>query len=256
MNLRREVGYPPLNGLLVGQLRAEQHPLVRLLDHHLQRASGDADGPCGHLQPPAREAGLHRGEALAHLAQQVGSGDLAILKDQLVCHLPPEHPDLARHCEAGRPRIDEESGDATVAAIPGVRLGHQDDMVHRVAPRDPDLRAIDDPIVALLDRLALHPPWVGASAGFGDADGGNGLPTRVWQHVALALLFVARFLHHVEVRRVRREGEGHDRPAELLVDDDQGCVRQVNASKLLRKIQAPQAELFALVLEAALLLKR
>ena len=63
MQLGRGVGDPPLDGLTVGELLAEGHPLAGVLDQHVERALGHADAPRAHLQAAHGEAQLHRREA-------------------------------------------------------------------------------------------------------------------------------------------------------------------------------------------------
>ena len=100
----------------------------------------------------------------------------------------------------------------------------------------------------------LHAGRIAARARLGDGDGRGRLAGGVGLEVLLALLRTDGGQHHVQVGRIRREGEGHRGVAQLLVDADQRHRRQVGAARLLRHVERPQAELLALLEELQVLL--
>jgi len=80
----RGIGDPPLDGLPVGQLLAEGHALVGVLDQHVEGALRHAYAPGAHLQAPHGEPKLHRREALPDAAQHLPLVDPAVLENDLV----------------------------------------------------------------------------------------------------------------------------------------------------------------------------
>ncbi len=139
---------------------------------------------------------------------------------------------------------------------PRFEIGHRHDdgEVGLGDAADPDLAAVDHPVIAVLHRLGLHAGGIAARARLGDGDGRGRLTGGIGLQVLLALLRCDGRQHHMEIGRVRREGERHCRVAQLLVDADQGDRRQVGAARLLRHIERPKAELLALLEELLVLL--
>mmetsp|Transcript_37056 Transcript_37056/g.56049 ORF Transcript_37056/g.56049 Transcript_37056/m.56049 type:complete len:218 (+) Transcript_37056:789-1442(+) len=217
MDLGGQVCHPPLDSLLVCQLRPEEHTLVGLLDEELDGATRHADRPSGHLQSSSGQPSLHWSETFSDLTHQVLSWDTAVLEGNFERELAADHLDVSRDSHARGARIDEESRDAAIAAVARVSLCHDDDVIHQISSRDPNLRAIQDPAVPLLYGLHRHSPWVRPGPGFRDADGGDGFAAGVGKHVALSLLLVACRHHHVQIRRIGGESEGDDGATELLV---------------------------------------
>mmetsp|Transcript_70707 Transcript_70707/g.229750 ORF Transcript_70707/g.229750 Transcript_70707/m.229750 type:complete len:248 (-) Transcript_70707:572-1315(-) len=170
MNLRGEIGDPPLDRLFVRELGAEDNSLVGLLDEHFKGAAGDADGPCGHLQSPACEPHLHRRKSRANRAEQVSRRDPAILERDFEGQLSAKHLDGSRDRHARGAGVHEEGGDAAGTAIARVGLRHHDDVVHGVAARDPNFGSVQKPAVSLPHCLHRHHPGVGTSSRFGNAD--------------------------------------------------------------------------------------
>ena len=154
MQLGRGVGDPPLDGLAVGELLAEGHALVGVLDHHVERALGHADAPRAHLQAAHGEAKLHGREARADPAQHLALVHAAVLEHDLVGALAGQHRDGARDHQALGALVDQEGGDAAARAAFGIGHRHDDGEVGLGDAADPDLAAVDHPVVAVLHRAA------------------------------------------------------------------------------------------------------
>ena len=254
MELHGRVGHPPLDGLAVGELLAEGDALVGMLDQHIEGALGHAGAPGAHLQATHGEAELHRREAGADLAQHLALGHAAILEHDLVGALSGQHRNRARHDQALGALVDQEGGDAAPGAERGVGHRHGDGEVGLGDAADPDLAAVDHPVVAVLHRPGLHAGRIAAGARLGNGDGRAGEARGIGFEVLLALLGIGRGQQHVQVGRVRREGERHAGVADLLVDADEGDGGQVGAAHLLRHVERPQAEILALLEEPGVLL--
>ena len=72
----------------------------------------------------------------------------------------------------GRALLDDEGGDAALPRIVA-DAGHDDDEIGGARIADPDLAAVQHPLVALQHRAGLHGGGIAAGAGLGDRDRGD-----------------------------------------------------------------------------------
>ena len=190
MDLGRGIGDPPLDRLAVGQLLAEGHALLRVLAHHVERALRHADARSAHLQAADVSAAAASARSPAPtLAQHLASRHAAILE-----HAP-------RRC-AGRPA----SGSRARPSKPGVPLSTRKAVMPPRAPSpvsvtamtmvksavgdaaDPDLAAVDHPVVAVLTARVVMPAGSPPAPGSEMAIAEIASRPRIGLEVLLALL--------------------------------------------------------------------
>ena len=167
MHARRDVGNPPLDRLSIGELDAERLALPGVFAQHVERASRNADAGRPHLEPPRAQPELHRRIALADFAKHEVGRDTAVLKHDFIGRAAAEHRDLALDDEAGRALLDDEGGDAALPRI-AADAGHDDDEIGGAA--DPDLAAVQHPLIAVEHCPRLHRGRIAAGARFRDPD--------------------------------------------------------------------------------------
>ncbi len=109
-----------------------------------------------------RETKLHGREARADAAQHLALVHAAVLEHDLVGALAGQHGDGARHHQALGALVDQEGGDAAARAEVGIGHRHDDGEVGLGDAADPDLAAVDHPVVAVLHRLGLHAGGIAA----------------------------------------------------------------------------------------------
>ena len=120
---------------------------------------------------------------------------------------------------------------------------------------DPDLAAIDYPVVAVALGPRRHAGRIAAGAGLGDADGRDRLAAHVGLEIGDPLALVHGGAQHPQVRAVGRQGVGGDGPPQLLLDADHGQRRQVGPADVLGRVQAPEAEAARHLVEALVLVR-
>ena len=222
-----------------------------IVDQALHRA----DGADRHQQPLPGEVGHDQLEAAVLLAEQVLGRDLDVGEGELagVGGVPAHLLQLRRHLVAGHLALEDEEGDAAVAALLG-RLAGADEEVGADAVGDEGLGAVDH--VAAVDLLGggADAGDVGAGAGLGDAQGADLLAGDSGDQPALLLLLGAE----VEDRRHRDRGVGVEPggdPAgaagagQLLDPDRVVQVGAALAAVLLGELQPEEAELGAAPVE-------
>src|SRR5262252_7932791 len=134
-------------------------------------------------------------EAATFHAEQVLGRDRAVLEGQLggIGGAHAHLVELAAHHESREPALDEEHGDAVVAAIGRARVragGHEVQIaVHAV--RDEDLAAREEIAIALLHRAGGEVRHVRPRAGLRDAEGTHDLALDDSRQVAALLRLVA-----------------------------------------------------------------
>ena len=78
--------------------------------------------------------------------------------------------DDAADVKPGRIRIDDKAGNA-VAALARIRTRENDAVFRLVCAGDENLRAVDDPVIAILDRPGLYGARrIGAAGRFGQSE--------------------------------------------------------------------------------------
>ena len=242
MDLGGGVGDPPLHGLAFGQRQPEGDALGGVFDHHVQCPLRHPGAPGGHLHATGGKPLLHRREAIAFTPQQLGCRNAAILERQFIGVGAAEHGNTTQHVEPGRALVQQKGGDPAARALGLVGHGHQDGEVGVAHPADPDLAAVDHPVVAVTHRAGHHAGRIAPRAGLRDRDGGGEFAARIGFQVLRLLLLVAGVHEHAQVRAVGRQGIGGDRLAFLLFDPNHGHHRQVRAAEFRRCVEAPQAE--------------
>ena len=151
---------------------------------------------------------------------------------------------LADH--AGAVHRHEEQREAVVAGV-GVGLRDEHDHVGAVAVGDVGLRAVDDVVVAVLDRARLDAGDVGAGVGLGDAEAEDLLALDRGHDPFLLLLLGAeredRRHRHVGVHRDAHRQAARVRVADLLGEHQARVVVAALAAVLLGLVEAEEAEL-------------
>ncbi|MNU94666.1 hypothetical protein D3C71_846550 [compost metagenome] len=241
VNARGRVGNPPLHRLAFGERGAEGAALRCVLAHHVERALGAADAPCGHLQAPARQARLHRREPLAFLAEQACMRYATVFEQHLVGRDAADHGDATLDAKARGVAVDDERRDGWAPHLGLVRDGHDDGPVRARGAADPDLAAIENPVVAVAHGARRHGRRVGARAGLRNGDGRNRLSACVRGQVGGALRVVGGGQQHPQIGRVGGQLVGRDGLAEFFVHPDHRHHRQVEALHFGGRIEAPQA---------------
>ena len=148
--------------------------VLRVGDAGVEAGLDDADGAGGGGGAAALEGGLGDLEAVAGLAEEAVAGDADAIEEEgggvggVEAELLLD--DLA--FEAGGVAVDDERGHALVARA-GVGLGEDDDEVGDGAVRDPELGAVQHPVVAVALRGELAGGGVGADVGLGEGEGAD-----------------------------------------------------------------------------------
>ena len=164
----------------------------RALEHDLHRA----DRAERHHEPLPLEVGHHELEAPVLLAEEVLLGDEHVVERELggVGGVPAELLELPRDQEAVHVALDDEEGDAVMAALLGGLHGRDDEVgAHTV--RDEGLRPVDH--VAAVDRLCARADagHVRAGARLRDAERADPLASDRRGEEALLLLVRAELPH-------------------------------------------------------------
>src|SRR5581483_3357039 len=103
------------------------------------------------------------------LADEVLLRHAHVVEEDLVEVVVVRHVDERTDGDAWGLHIDDEVTNALVLRRVGVRAREQDHVLGDVRAGGPDLLAVDDVVVAVLDGPRLHGGEVGAGAGFGEA---------------------------------------------------------------------------------------
>ena len=132
---------------------------------------------------------------------------------------------------------------------------HQDGEIGFRGAADPDLAAVDDPVVAVAFGAGRHAGRIGARARLGNADSGNRFAAHVRRQIRFALTFVHRRHQHAQIGRVRRQRVRRDGAAHLFVDADHRHGRQVAAADIFRRVEPPQPQLLRDLVEPHVLFR-
>ena len=155
LDLGRHLGELEAGDLELRDRAPERVALLGVLQRAVEDVLGGRDGARGADHPLALELPHDVVEALADLAEHGALGHAHVLEGQqrrvggVHAHLLQLL--LADH--AGQVHVDDEQREAVVAGV-GVGLGDEHDEVGAVAVGDVGLRAVDDVLVAVLDRRA------------------------------------------------------------------------------------------------------
>jgi len=189
--------------------------LARLFDRALEAG--------GVGQAAALEAeGRHRRlPAVAGSADQVAVGDDGVVEEDLAELAATGQLADPAHLDARLLQVDDEVADALVGRSLGVGAGEQEAAVGVVGPRRPDLLAVEDPAVSVLDRTGREAGQVAAGVGLAEALRPDLLAGEELLDVGVLLPLAAE-----DVDRRRREadtetaedGRSADRGQLLLVD--------------------------------------
>ena len=174
------------------------------LAHHVEGQRALGDGAHGVVDATATEAplGEHLGAVLG--AEQVVGGHPHVVVLDVVVVAGLGHDldawGVARHHEhAVGAHHEEDVGDPAGAGEP--------------------LLAVDDPLVAVLDRVGAEQVGVGAALGFGHRVGGEHLLVEQRLEPALLLLLGAVGGEHLHVAGVGRRGTEELRSGRVLAED-------------------------------------
>ena len=188
VDLRGHLGDVELDRLELGDGPAELAPLLRVLHRRLPGAARHPDSERRDRDPPAVED-LHRvDEAASRRAEQVFSGDAAILHDEGARVRRP-HAELVlllADANAGVVELDDERGDPVTSG----RLvgdGHEHSHLRHRRVRREVLRPVQNPVVAVPDGRRARPAGVRAGLGLGQAPRGQPLAARELRDVLLPL---------------------------------------------------------------------
>ena len=168
--------------------------------------------------------------------------------DALVAHLLDLAGDgdpVADLAEA-RLLLDQEGGHVLVDRVAAlIGLDQRRDDAGARAVRQPHLLAVEDVVVAVLDRLALDGGDVGAAVGLAHREGTAHLAGRHERQQPLLLLVGAVLLDHVGHDEVRVDdaGDAHPAAGDLLDHQRVGQQRLAEPAELLRDHEPEQAHL-------------
>ena len=247
-----EVGDLEGHALLAADRAAEGLAIAGVRHRHVEAGLDAADRERGDRDPAVVEGGEELGVAAAALAEQVAGGDARTLEGQRVGvgGVPAELVVGLLGGEAGRARRDHDRGDLGTAVL--ARAGARGDR-DQAGDRGPGvgdelLGAVDDPLLAVEDRLGAGGAGVRAGARLGEAEAGQPLARDQRRQPLLALLLGA-----VGEDRVDAEADaGLKRDAHRLVDAADLLDRHAEAGEvavlaraavLLRGGEAEEAEL-------------
>ncbi len=146
--------------------------------------------------------------------------------------------------EAGRLLLDDQRADATWASV-GIGARHHRVDIGLARARHPELRAIEDVVIAITPRQAADAGDIGTRVRLTERKRAERLTRRHAGQPALALLIVAEFgdqpAHHIVDGEP--DGGGHIGLGDLLIDDGAGQPRELRAAILLRDECARQPQL-------------
>ena len=224
------------------------------------------DGPHGVVHAAGAQPPLRHLERLALVADQVVGrhphvlvADVGVVTeaDAAVLVVVAETAELTEDAHAGGVRRDDEHRHALVGAGVGIGHGHQQDQLGLLGARREELVAVDDPLVAVADRLAAEPGRVGAAVRLGHRVDHRDLALEQRVEPPLLLLVRAEHGEHVRLAAARCPGAGREdvgRPvgaADHLVQE--GQVDLAEALPALLDRQVGGVELLVLHLLAPLL---
>ncbi len=165
--------------------------------------------------------------------------------------------EVTEDAHAGGVGRDDEHRHALVGARVGIRHGHEEDQLGLLRARREELVAVDDPLVAVADRLTAEPGRVGAAVRLGHREDHRDLALEQRIEPTLLLLVRAEHGEHVRLAAARRPGAGREdvgrpvRAADHLVEE--GQVHFAEALPTLLGRQVGGVELLVLHLLAPLL---
>eukprot|EP00754_Rhynchopus_humris_P010369 Rhum_TRINITY_DN14147_c4_g1::Rhum_TRINITY_DN14147_c4_g1_i1::g.71671::m.71671 len=248
LRLREALRHVLLDLPEVADRLAERPALLRVVEHDLDAALGDADGHGRKRQPLQLQVAHHAQHAASFLAEAVRDGHLAVREEELA-HRRPTHAalvDLAAVAEALHAPLHEESRHLALY------LGVDDVHVRVRAVRDPRLAAVQHVVVALALRGRLHAEHVSARRRLAHAHGADHLAGHRLLEEAGALLVVGGV--EEVVHKEHGVGEVCKREArvvlaQLVVDDDGGGRVEADAAVRLGHGDAHHAELTQLLEE-------
>ena len=230
----------------MGQLLPEQFPLLGVGNGQVQGATGGRHTQRTDHQPLPGQLPHQVDEALAFLAQQGRGRNPHVGEEQLggVTGVLADLVQIAALAEARQRGIDQEQADA-FGTGGRVGLGRNDHHVGVLAVGDEGLGAIQDVIVAILDRAGANGLQVAAGARLGHGDGAHGFTGDHLGQPVLSLLLTA---HVAEVRRddvrVHHDvgGQGTESHARQLFADDHGILEgRATATHFFRNVYAEHA---------------
>ena len=165
--------------------------------------------------------------------------------------------ELAEDAYAGSVRRDDEHRHALVGAGVGVGDRHEEDQLGLLGARREELVAVDDPLVAVADRLTAEPGRVGAAVRLGHRVDHRDLALEQRIEPPLLLLVRAEHGEHVGLTAARCPRAGREdvgcpvRAADHLVEEGQVDLAEALPSLLGRQVGG--VELLVLHLLAPLL---
>src|SRR2546421_819293 len=208
--LRLHVSERRRDQLVLGDRLAHGLARLRIVERIVGRALGQPEPLGADPRPRAVEDPHCDPEPLALPTEQVVSRDAHVGEEELTGgrtldpHLRLDPADL----EAGRVSLDDEGGDALVAAV-RIGLGEDDVQARDACVRDESFGAVEHVLVAVPPGLAAHRRRVRARARLRQRVGGQPLAARELRQEALLLVLGA--------------GELDSQRAELLHGEDQAA---------------------------------
>src|SRR5262245_11421105 len=191
LDLCPHVGEHPLDPLEGGDALPELLPVARVVDGELEGALREPERLRGNAGTRAveRHHRVFEAHSLA-AAEEVLRGHAAVLEVDLDDGNAPD-PHLVLFLALAVPRhavLDEQGGDAPA---PPVRVGDAEDRVDGgdLSAGVPLLLAVEDVVIAILDRAGLHAPRVGPGLLLREAEGDEPLARGDVRQEALLLLF-------------------------------------------------------------------
>jgi hypothetical protein len=235
-----------LDRLLTRDRLAELHALAGVARGDREGLLGRAEAVGAQRQAAAVE-GRHRDlEAVADGAEAIGIGHAHLVEmdlDGAAAALAHLVLGLAR-TETGHLLLDDEGRDPAPRAELPIVGGEDHDQVGHIAVGDPDLGAVEDPVLALACRGRAHGPGVAAAVGLGQGVAGELLAFAHRRQPALLLLVGA--IEQDRVATDRHVPTGPDRRREatardLLHEDAQTHLAHAAPAELLGEVHAKHA---------------
>ena len=129
-----------------------------------ERATEGAAAARAEPGPLVGQRGVGHRPAVVEPTEQIGVGHAAVGHEDLVEQRPTRHLAQRADVDAGLVHLDGEVGDAPMLRHVGVGAGEQHAEVGDLRAGRPHLLTVDDPLVAVADRLGLQAGEVGAGA--------------------------------------------------------------------------------------------
>src|SRR6185503_9687138 len=190
---RRHLAEFELNRLMLADRLAERPAQLGILHRFVERRLGNAGTPRRDVDSTQFEPAYRAVEALAFAAYQVGSWHAKVVEDQFgrVDALVTQFLQLARSPEPGSLLHDEHGHSLARRLCRRVGLDEHRTAIPLDAVGDPRLGAVDDVVLAVLQRARADPGQIRAGVGFGKRKAATQFAARHTRQKARFLFLIA-----------------------------------------------------------------